>query len=66
VGQHQTRRRGLRPENIFHNAKLSVFKSIFVPVLTYGQESRVMIEGMLSQVQAAEIGFLKKTCRDGS
>ena len=43
---------------LFSTAKPSVFKLIFVPILTYGHESRVMTERILSQVQAAEMGFL--------
>ena len=38
-------------------AKLSAFKSIFVPILTYGHESLVTIERMQSQMQASEMGF---------
>ena len=41
-------------------AKLSVFKSIFVPILTYGHESWVMTERVRSQVQAAEMKFLRR------
>jgi len=40
-----------------NTAKLSVFKSVFLPTLTYGHESWVMTERILSQVQAAEMGF---------
>ena len=40
-------------------AKLSVFKSIFVPILTYGQESWVMTERVRSQMQASEMKFLQ-------
>jgi len=36
------------------NAKLSVFKSIFVPILLYGHESWAITERILSQVQAEE------------
>jgi len=42
-----------------NTAKLSVFKSVFVPILTYDPESWVMTEIILSQGQAAEMGFLK-------
>jgi len=38
-----------------NTAKLSVFKSVFVPILTCGHESWIMAEVMQSQVQAAEI-----------
>ena len=40
-------------------AKLSVFKAVFVPILTYGHESWVMTERMQSQVQASEMRFLR-------
>ena len=41
-------------------AKLSIFKAVFVPILTYGHESWVMTERMRSQVQASEIKFLRR------
>ena len=41
-------------------AKLSVFKAIFVPILTYGHESWVMTERMRLQVQASEMSFLRR------
>ena len=41
-------------------AKLSIFKAVFVPILTYGHESRVMTERMRSQVQASEMRFLRR------
>ena len=42
-------------------AKLSIFKAVFVPILTYGRESRwVMTKRMLSQVQASEMSFLRR------
>ena len=43
-----------------NTAELSVFKSVFVPILSYGHESFVMTEDMLSRVQAAEMGLLRK------
>ena len=39
---------------------LSVFKSVFVPILTCGHESWVMAERILSQVQAEEMGNLQR------
>ena len=42
------------------NAKLSIFKAVFVPILTYGHESWVMTERMRSQVHASEMRFLRK------
>ena len=41
-------------------AKLSVFRSVFVPTLTYGYECWVITERVRSRVQAAEMGFLRK------
>ena len=41
-------------------AKLSVFKSIFVSILTYGHESWFMTESVRSQMQATEMRFLRK------
>ena len=41
-------------------AKLSIFKAVFVPILTYGHESWVMTERMRSQVQASEVRFLRR------
>ena len=46
-----------------NTAKLSVFKSVFVPILTYGQQSWVMTERILCQVQAAKMGFLWRVHR---
>ena len=40
--------------------KLSVFKTVFVPILTYGHESWVMTERMRSQTQASEMRFLRR------
>ena len=41
-------------------AKLSIFKTVFVPILTYGHESWVMTERIRSQVQTSEMSFLRK------
>ena len=37
-----------------------VFRSIFVPILTYGHECWVMTERVRFRVQAPEMGFLRK------
>ena len=42
-------------------AKLSVFKAVFVPILTYGHESWVITERMRSQVQASEMRFCEES-----
>ena len=41
-------------------AKLSIFKPVFVPILTYGHESWVMTESVRSQVQASKMRFLRR------
>ena len=41
-------------------AKLSIFKAVFVPILTYGHEYWVMTERVRSQVQASEIKFSRR------
>ena len=41
-------------------AKLSVFRAIFVPTLTYGHEVWVMTERIRSRIQAAEMSFLRR------
>jgi len=46
-----------------NTVKLSVFKSIFVPILTYGHESWVMIERISTQVQAPKMRFLRRVQR---
>jgi len=38
----------------------AVSLSVIVPTLTYGHESWVMTERVLPQVQAAEMGFLRR------
>ena len=41
-------------------AKLFVFRSVFVSILTYGHECWIMTEIVSSRVQAAEMSFLRK------
>ena len=41
-------------------AKLSVYRAIFVPTLTYGHEVWVMTESIRSRVQSDEMSFLKR------
>ena len=42
-------------------AKLSIFKAVFVPILTYGHEFLVMTERVRSQVQTSEMRFCEKS-----
>jgi len=44
-----------------NTAKLSAFKSVFVPILTYGHESWVMIERILAQVQEPNLDFCEES-----
>ena len=41
-------------------AKLSICKTVFVPILTYGHESWITTKRVRSQVQASEMRFLRK------
>ena len=41
-------------------AKLSIYRSVFVPTLTYGHERWVITERMRSWLQAAEMSFLRR------
>ena len=41
-------------------AKLSIFKTVFVPILTYGHKSWVMTDKVRSQVQASKMRVLRK------
>jgi hypothetical protein len=50
----------IRRDEIGVKAKLAVFNSVFVPVLTYGHELWVMTERIRSRIQAAEMGFLRR------
>jgi exonuclease III len=43
-----------------NKAKLAVFKSIFIPTLTYGHELWVVTERTRSRIQAAEMRFLRR------
>ena len=41
-------------------AKLSIYRSIYIPTLTYGHELWVMTESIRSRIQAAEMSFLRR------
>jgi len=45
---------------LLKKAKLSAFKTVFVPIFFYGRESCVMTERIRSQVQAFEMRFLQR------
>jgi len=57
---HELYRSVVTKRELSNTANLSVFKLIFVPILTYDPESWVMTEIILSQVQVAEMGFLRR------
>ena len=48
-----------KPEAFKHRKAVS-FKSVFVPILTYDPDSWVVTEIILSQGQAAKMGFLRR------
>ena len=47
-------------QELSKKAKLSIFKTVFVFIFTYGHESRVMTKRVRSQAQASEMRFLGK------
>ncbi|KAK3564674.1 hypothetical protein QTP86_024821 [Hemibagrus guttatus] len=47
-------------KELSRKAKLSIYQSIYVPTLTYGHELWVMTERVRSQIQAAEMSFLRR------
>jgi len=50
----------VRKRELSNTAKLSVFKSVVVPILTYGHAFWVMTERISTQVQAPNMGFLRR------
>ena len=57
---HELYRSMITKWELSNTAKLSVFKSIFIPIFTYGHESWVMTERILTQVQTPEMGCLRR------
>ncbi|XP_056588515.1 uncharacterized protein LOC130408985 [Triplophysa dalaica] len=47
-------------KELSRKAKLSIYRSIYVPTLTYGHELWVMTERTRSQIQAAEMSLLRR------
>ena len=45
-------------QELSKKAKLSIFRTVFVPILTYGHESWVMTKRVRSKVLASEMRFL--------
>ncbi|TWW56724.1 hypothetical protein D4764_08G0007110 [Takifugu flavidus] len=50
----------VKRRELSRKAKLSIYRLIFVPTLTYGHELWVMTERTRSRVQAAEMSFLRR------
>jgi len=50
----------VKKHELWNTAKLSIFKSAFVPILTNDNKSWAMTGRVLSQVQVAEMGFLQR------
>ena len=64
IGKASAAMRGLHysvvmKRELSKKAKLSIFKAVFIPILTYGHESWGMTERVLSQLQASEMRFLR-------
>ena len=57
---HTLHRSVVMKRELSQKAKLAIFRSIFVPISTYGHESWVLTEKMRSRVQASEIRFLRR------
>ena len=55
---HQLHRSVVLKRELCTKAKLSIFRSVYVPILTYGHECWILNEKKRSRVQAAEIEFL--------
>ncbi|KAK7944758.1 hypothetical protein WMY93_000486 [Mugilogobius chulae] len=47
-------------KELSRKAKLSIYRSIYVPTLTYGHELWVMTERKRSRIQAVEMSFLRR------
>ncbi len=47
-------------KELSRKTKLSIYRSIYVPTLTYGHELWVMTERTRSRIQAAEMSFLRR------
>ncbi|TWW68273.1 hypothetical protein D4764_19G0000710 [Takifugu flavidus] len=47
-------------KELSRKAKLSIYRSIYVPVLTYGHQRWVMTERTRLRIQAAEMSFLRR------
>ncbi|XDV52909.1 hypothetical protein PO909_021551 [Leuciscus waleckii] len=47
-------------KELSRKAQLSIYRSIYVPTLTYGHELWVMTERTRSRIQAAEMSFLRR------
>ncbi|TWW73181.1 hypothetical protein D4764_15G0005750 [Takifugu flavidus] len=50
-------------KELSRKAKLSIYRSIYIPVLTYGHQRWVMTERTRSRIQAAEMSFLPREAR---
>ena len=56
----QLNRSVLLKRELCTRAKLSIFRSVYVPILTCGHECWIMNEKLRSRVQAVEMGVLRR------
>ena len=47
-------------KELSRKAKLSIYRSIYIPTLTYGHELWVVTKRMRSRIKAAEMSFLRR------
>ena len=45
---------------LYTKAKLFMFRSVYIPIVTYGHECWIINEKVRSRIQAAEMGFLRR------
>ncbi|XP_061647372.1 uncharacterized protein LOC133486367 [Phyllopteryx taeniolatus] len=60
IGAASAVMRTLHRSIVVKKAKLSIYRSIYVPTLTYGHELWVVTERTRSRIQAAEMSFLRR------
>ena len=57
---HQLNQCLLGKKEVTKNNKIQIYKTIFLPILTFGAETWIMLEKHESKVTASEMKFLRK------